>query len=106
MTLSDDDRVLFAFRRNTLVAASAGTGKTHRLTSLYALLTLGLTSLGRASRREAGPRLAPGQIVAATFSRAAAAEVRARLDALLGALADPGRAGPSPLDEALAARHA
>ncbi len=106
MTLSDGDRVLYAFRRNTLVAASAGTGKTHRLTALYALLTLGLTSLGRASRAEAGPRLAPGQIVAATFSRAAAAEVRARLDALLGSLAAPGRVGPSPLNEALAARAA
>jgi ATP-dependent helicase/nuclease subunit A len=104
VTLSDDDRTLFAFRRNTLVAASAGTGKTHRLTSIYALLTLGLTSLGRPSHREAGPRLAPGQIVAATFSRAAAAEVRSRLDALLGALAASGREGPTPLDEALAAR--
>lgn len=106
MTLSEDDRLLYAFRRNTIVAASAGTGKTHRLTAIYALLTLGLTSLGRANRSEAGPRLLPGQIVAATFSRAAAAEVRARLDALLGALAAPTREGPSPLADVLSTRSA
>ncbi|HEY4119084.1 MAG TPA: hypothetical protein VGM56_14560, partial [Byssovorax sp.] len=65
--LDAGDRVLVAFRRNLVVAASAGTGKTHRLTALYVLLTLGLTSMGEDDGRAADP-LPPARIVATTFS--------------------------------------
>ena len=35
MSLPPEDALLYAFRRNIVVAASAGTGKTYRLTGLY-----------------------------------------------------------------------
>jgi hypothetical protein len=54
-SLSAIDATIFAFRRNVVVAASAGTGKTHRLTALYLLLTLGLTSMGQADERSPAP---------------------------------------------------
>ncbi len=78
---------LYAFRRNLVVAASAGTGKTHRLTALYVLLTLGLTSMGQTSTDRAHAPILPEQIVATTFSRAAALEIRARVEHALRALA-------------------
>src|SRR3712207_3524065 len=73
--LPDGDAIIFAFRRNVVVAASAGTGKTHRLTALYVLLALGLTSMGAPDDRSAAEPVTPDRIVATTFSRAAAREI-------------------------------
>lgn len=83
---ADGDARILAFRRNVVVAASAGTGKTHRLTALYVLLTLGLTSMGQADDRIAAPPILPDRIVATTFSRAAAIEIARRIERALSAL--------------------
>ncbi len=88
------ESALYAFRRNIVVAASAGTGKTHRLTALYVLLCLGLTSLAERDDHTAHPPLTPDRIVATTFSRAAALEIRARVEAALGAIADGAEHAP------------
>lgn len=64
--------------RNAVVAASAGTGKTELLTSVYLGHCLGL---------HGGPCVAPTRIVATTFSRAAAREIRERLEQRLTAIA-------------------
>jgi ATP-dependent helicase/nuclease subunit A len=85
--LSTTDESLFAFRTNMVVTASAGTGKTFRLVTLYALLTLGLTSKGARDDDEAAPPVAPSRIAATTFSRAAAAEIRERVQRVLAAVA-------------------
>ena len=90
MTLEAGDRTIFAFRRNVVVAASAGTGKTHRLTALYAMLALGLTSMGEHDARTAAPGLPPERIVATTFSRAAAREIARRAERALVGIADGG----------------
>jgi ATP-dependent helicase/nuclease subunit A len=70
---------LFGLDRNAVVAASAGTGKTQLITTIYIAHVLGL------GRR--GP-IAPERIVATTFSRLAAQEIRERLERRLGALAE------------------
>jgi ATP-dependent helicase/nuclease subunit A len=82
-----DSADLFAFRTNIVVTASAGTGKTFRLVTLYALLTLGLTSKGERDDDQAAPPVAAARIAATTFSRAAAAEIRERVERLLRAVA-------------------
>jgi ATP-dependent helicase/nuclease subunit A len=81
--VSADDANLFSFRRNLVLAASAGTGKTHALVGVVVHLLLGAT----ASQKE----IDPSKIVATTFSRKAAAEMRARLTRELErlALGDP-----------------
>lgn len=81
--LLDGDATIFAFRRNVVVAASAGTGKTHRLTALYVLLTLGLTSMGQRDDRSPAASVGPERIVATTFSRAAALEISIRIERAL-----------------------
>jgi ATP-dependent helicase/nuclease subunit A len=81
------DASFYAFRTNVVVMASAGTGKTFRLVTLYALLALGLTSKGEANETNAAPAIAPSRIAATTFSRAAASEIRARVERLLRAVA-------------------
>ncbi|HEY6078660.1 MAG TPA: UvrD-helicase domain-containing protein [Polyangiaceae bacterium] len=58
--------------RNAVVAASAGTGKTELLTSIYLGHCLGLAATGEL--------VSPTRIVATTFSRAAAREIRERLE--------------------------
>ncbi len=70
--------------RNAVIAASAGTGKTHCLVGAMVHLLLG------ACREGAGLRapLEPSRLVATTFSRRAAAEIRARLVEALEALAE------------------
>lgn len=80
--LPQEDALLYAFRRNIVVAASAGTGKTYRLTALYMLLSLGLTSMGQSDDEPLAP-ISPERIVATTFSRAAAQEIAARVQAAL-----------------------
>jgi len=101
--LSPEDDTIFAFTRNVVVAASAGTGKTHRLTALYVLLTLGLTSIGRKHRSEAAPPIGPESIVATTFSRAAAQEIADRIERALRGLASGETADPA-LSQVIAAR--
>ncbi len=81
------DAKIFAFRRNIVVAASAGTGKTHRLTALYILLVLGLTSSGQGDEQSQAPAIGPERIVATTFSRAAADEISQRVERALRSLA-------------------
>lgn len=61
---------LYAMPRNLVLAASAGTGKTHALVGVVLHLLLG----GRP-----GGAIDPSRIVATTFSRKAAAEIRARV---------------------------
>ncbi|WP_437818695.1 UvrD-helicase domain-containing protein [Sorangium sp. So ce1078] len=85
--LAEGDALIYAFRRNVVVAASAGTGKTHRLTALYVLLTLGLTSVGQPDAASAAPPVAPDRIVATTFSRAAAREIAHRIERSLREIA-------------------
>ncbi|MBX3226141.1 MAG: UvrD-helicase domain-containing protein [Labilithrix sp.] len=63
-------RSLYEMPRNLVLAASAGTGKTHALVGVVLHLLLG----GRA-----GGAVDPARIVATTFSRKAAAEIRARV---------------------------
>ena len=100
------DAVLFAFRRNVVVAASAGTGKTHRLTALYLLLALGLTSMGQPDERTAAAPLAPERIVATTFSRAAALEISRRVEHALRSFAGWDGVAPIPFADAVIARQA
>ena len=120
--MNADDALLYAFRRNVVVAASAGTGKTHRLTALYVMLALGLTSMGEGHDDVLCPALPIDRIVATTFSRAAAQEIRGRVEHALTAIAEgasgfpfedeirarSARSGgrPSPGELRIAARHA
>jgi ATP-dependent helicase/nuclease subunit A len=85
--IATSDETVYAFRTNLVVTASAGTGKTFRLVTLYALLTLGLTSIGCADDATPSPPISPSRIAATTFSRAAAAEIRERIERLLRAVA-------------------
>ncbi len=100
------DATIFAFRRNVVVAASAGTGKTHRLTALYLLLTLGLTSMGQPDDRSAAPAVGPERIVATTFSRAAALEISLRIEHALAELAAWDGESPLAFGPILQARQA
>ena len=100
------DATIFAFRRNVVVAASAGTGKTHRLTALYLLLTLGLTSMGQADDSAPAPPVSPDRLVATTFSRAAALEVSLRAERALDELAGWDGSTPPAFDAVLRARAA
>lgn len=65
-------------RRNAVIAASAGTGKTELLTSIALAHMLGIAP---------GGPVAPERIAATTFSRLAAQEIRERLERRLGRLA-------------------
>lgn len=56
----------YALEKNLVLAASAGTGKTHALVGVVIHLLV-------------GDRLDPSRVVATTFSRKAAAEIRARV---------------------------
>ena len=70
---------MYGFARNAVVVASAGTGKTHALVGMLVHTLLGETELGA---------VPPSRVVATTFSRRAAREIRARLARDLEALAD------------------
>ncbi len=84
--------------RNVVVVASAGTGKTHTLVNALLHALLGLSEL---RRRDGVPEpVHPARIVATTFSRKAAAEIRERLATTLATLAG---GGATPFDTALAA---
>ena len=79
---------IYAFRKNLVVAASAGTGKTHALVGVAVHLLLGGCQDADGGLR---PAIAPEGLVATTFSRKAAAEIRARLahELMLLATGDP-----------------
>ncbi len=104
--LPEVDAIVLAFRRNVVVAASAGTGKTHRLTALYVLLALGLTSMGERSRARAAAPVPPDRIWATTFTRAAAREIAERVKAALEALAADPEGPRAPFAVEIAARRA
>jgi ATP-dependent helicase/nuclease subunit A len=88
--------VIPGLTRNAVVAASAGTGKTELLTSIYLGHCLGL--------QQGGALLSPTRIVATTFSRAAAREIRERLEKRLAGVAGPDAAEHEKrLGQALAA---
>ena len=74
--MEHDSARIFAFRRNLVLAASAGTGKTHSLVGVLVHLLMGASELGGAGLHAP---VDAGRIVATTFSRKAAAEIRARL---------------------------
>ncbi len=76
----------YALTRNVVLAASAGTGKTHALCGTMLNLLLGATGDQRGHLREPVP---PGQVVATTFSRKAAVEMRSRMTVELSRMADP-----------------
>ncbi|WP_394823362.1 UvrD-helicase domain-containing protein [Pendulispora albinea] len=77
--------MIFAFRRNLVLAASAGTGKTHSLVGVLVHLLMGASELGR--KEQLHPPVDPSRVVATTFSRKAAAEIRSRLSTELERLA-------------------
>ncbi|MDB4998622.1 MAG: putative ATP-dependent helicase, partial [Myxococcaceae bacterium] len=76
--MTPPDPPLFAFRRNLVLAASAGTGKTYTLVGVLVHLMLGASELGKPAGTLHGP-IDPNRIVATTFSRKAAAEIRSRV---------------------------
>lgn len=92
-----DDHPLFRtrFTGTTLVEASAGTGKTWTMAGLYARLVL-------------EQKLEPRAILAVTYTKAATAELKSRIRALLASLAARLAPGARPVDdllvESLAAR--
>ncbi len=79
MSSTSDGGTLPGLERNAVIAASAGTGKTQLLTGIYLAFALGLS--------EDGKQVPTERIVATTFSRAAAAEIRERLESRLATLA-------------------
>lgn len=118
-----DSGVPYALPKNLVLAASAGTGKTHALVGVVVNLLI----RDRAQRRGRGRAqpLDPSRVVATTFSRKAAAEIRSRVTQELERLASapatstyvdslrgaPGSSGPgshvlSDDDIRLRARHA
>ncbi|AKV04782.1 putative ATP-dependent DNA helicase [Labilithrix luteola] len=71
-----DPRDLYAPTKNLVLAASAGTGKTHALVGVIVhLLVAGPRTAGATRSKPVDP----SRIVATTFSRKAAAEIRARV---------------------------
>lgn len=95
---------LFAFRENLVVAASAGTGKTHTLVGVIVHMVLGASELGGTGGLH--EPVDPARIVATTFSRKAAAEIRERLATSLErfAMNDDGAKYRSDVEQAFA-RH-
>ena len=79
-----DPGTLYTFPRNLVLAASAGTGKTHALVGVVVHLLI--RDRAPSKRGKAQP-LDPSRIVATTFSRKAAAEIRTRVTQELERLA-------------------
>ena len=94
-----DAATIYSFRRNLVLAASAGTGKTHSLVGVLVHVLLGASELGGGLREPVDP----GRVLATTFSRKAAAEIRARVVEELEKLAagDPAAKYRKDLDAAL-----
>ena len=70
------DAALFRFDTNTVVQASAGTGKTETLTTLYACCLAGAVALDTGRQTPAVP---PERILAITFTEKAAGEMSERI---------------------------
>lgn len=81
----------YAFPRNLVLAASAGTGKTHALVGVVVNLLVGDRPPRKGGR--AAP-IDPSRVVATTFSRKAAAEIRARVTQALERLANAPSTSP------------
>jgi ATP-dependent helicase/nuclease subunit A len=80
-----DPGSLYALPKNLVLAASAGTGKTHALVGVVVHLLV----RDRAPRGRGRPQpLDPSRVVATTFSRKAAAEIRSRVTQELERLAN------------------
>jgi ATP-dependent helicase/nuclease subunit A len=79
---------LYRFRRNLVVVASAGTGKTHALVGVLVHLALGACESDNGGMRDPIPL---ARVVATTFSRKAAGEIRGRLVRELTRLASVDR---------------
>jgi ATP-dependent helicase/nuclease subunit A len=86
-----DATTIYAFRRDLVLAASAGTGKTHSLVGVLVHLLLGASELSSSP-------VDPGRVLATTFSRKAAAEIRARIAVALERLAGSDDSAPYRLD--------
>src|SRR4051794_9545558 len=71
-----DPANLYALPNNLVLAASAGTGKTHALVGV--VVNLFIRDRSPRGRGKAEP-LDPSRVVATTFSRKAAAEIRGRV---------------------------
>lgn len=80
-----DPGSLYALPKNLVLAASAGTGKTHALVGVVVNLLIG--DRPPRGRGRAQP-LDPSRVVATTFSRKAAAEIRSRVTQELERLAN------------------
>lgn len=81
--MSDESQplsALYAFRRNAVVTASAGTGKTFTLVGVAVHLLLGATERQGGGLR---PPVLPERLLMTTFSRKAAKEMRTRLEEAL-----------------------
>jgi len=89
---------LYAPPRNLVLAASAGTGKTHALVGVIVHLLV----IGPASSKTRPRPTPPERIVATTFSRKASVEIRARVSAELERLG--GAPETSPYMESLRTR--
>ena len=78
--MQHDPASLYAFARNLVLAASAGTGKTHALVGIAVHLLLGACQ-DEDQKERGGLRepIAPRRLAATTFSRKAAAEIQKRL---------------------------
>lgn len=87
--MSTDPLVPYRFRRNLVLAASAGTGKTHTLIGVLVHALLGRTASDHAARD-----VRPEGVVATTFSRKAAAEIRGRLHGAIERLATSPESSP------------
>jgi ATP-dependent helicase/nuclease subunit A len=87
----DEASTLYGFRRNLVVVASAGTGKTHALVGVLVHLAMGACMNAEGALLDPVPL---SRVVATTFSRKAAAEIRGRLVRELTRLAalDPNAA--------------
>lgn len=100
MTAPSLDPLRISTRGTTFIEASAGTGKTYALTSLYVRMLLE----GRGDRTP----LSVQQILVVTFTEAATAElrlrIRERLHKLHGAIAVRGLTGEPDMDRLLASR--
>ncbi len=98
--MSDEEHefgAIFDPRRSVVLVASAGTGKTWRLIRRYLWIVAG----ARPGSRE--PWATPDQVVAVTFTRAAAAQMRTRLFASLTGAATAIDADDDPVLARIAA---
>lgn len=83
----------FPLYGNSLIEASAGTGKTYTIAALYLRLVLGSGGEGAARPEPARKALLPPEILVVTFTEAATLELRDRIRARLSEAAAFFRAG-------------